>query len=51
MSAFLISLLDLCVLPFKVTDNLLIFIPTACLTISFCFALIRALAHGGGAFK
>lgn len=44
MSDFLIDLLNLCLVPFQRTDNLLIFIPCACLTISFLFVLVRRLS-------
>ena len=44
---FLISLLDLCLLPFRSTDNLLVFVPTACFTVSFLFIVVRLLLHGG----
>lgn len=47
MSDFLISLLDLCLVPFRMTSNLVIFIPTACLTVMFLVRLISCLIHGG----
>ena len=47
MSDFLLSLLDLCLFPFSATDNLLIFVPTACITVLFLFTVIRLLMHGG----
>lgn len=47
LGAFVLDLLDLCLLPFRVTDNLLVFVPAACLTISFVLLLVRLLIHGG----
>lgn len=47
MSDFLISLLDLCLIPFRMTSNLVIFIPTACLTVMFLLCLVSRLIHGG----
>jgi len=46
MSDFLIALLDLCLFPFQNTSNLIIFIPTACVTIFFLFAVISRLVRG-----
>ncbi len=43
MADFVLSLLDLCLWPFRSTDCLFIFVPTVCLTISFLFALISRL--------
>lgn len=46
MSDFCIALLDLCLVPFKNADNILIFAPTAFLTISFLFLIVRLLVRG-----
>lgn len=46
MSDFLLSLFEMCLIPFKNTDNLIFFIPTACLTITFLFAIISRLIRG-----
>lgn len=45
MSEFLIGLLDLCLIPFQSTSNLLVFVPTACLTISVLFLFIYRLVR------
>lgn len=47
MSEFMIALLDLCLIPFSETSNLIVFVPTACLTISFLFSIVVRLMHGG----
>lgn len=47
MSDFLISLLNLCLIPFRETSNILVFVPTASLTIVFLFVVVRRLVHGG----
>lgn len=47
MTEFVVALLDLCLVPFVATSNLIVFVPTACLTILFLFSLVRRLMHGG----
>lgn len=47
MSDFMIALLDLCIIPFQSTDNLIVFVPTACISIVFAFCVVRLLMHGG----
>ena len=46
MSDFTLSLLNLCLYPFKYTDNLIFFIPTVSLTITFLFAIVSKLVRG-----
>ena len=46
MSDFMLDLLDFCLIPFVRTDNLMILIPTACLTVYFLFLIIRLLMGG-----
>lgn len=46
MADFCIALLDLCLVPFQHTDNILVFAPTAFLTISFLFLVVRLLVRG-----
>lgn len=46
MADFLISLLDFCLIPFQRTDNLIVFIPVASITIGFLFAVIFRLIRG-----
>lgn len=43
MSDFCIDLLNLILVPFSATDNLLIFVPVAFLTICVLFGLVRWL--------
>lgn len=43
MSDFVISLLELIIIPFGSTDNLIVFVPTCCLTVVFCFQFIKRL--------
>lgn len=47
MSAFFIELLNFCLIPFQSTGNLIVFVPTACISIVFCFCVVRLLMHGG----
>ena len=47
MSDFIVSLLNLCLVPFQSLDNALVMIPTACLSVGFLFAFIRAFLSGG----
>lgn len=46
MNDFMINLLNLCWTPFRSTDNLLVYIPTLCLTVSFVFGLVRYMIFG-----
>lgn len=47
MAEFMVDLLDFCLIPFVRTDNLLVIIPTACLTVYFLFLAVRLLMGGG----
>lgn len=51
LSDFLISLLNLCLIPFRETSNVLIFVPTASLTVVFLFVVVRRLVHGGSVLR
>ena len=51
MSDFLISLLNLCLIPFQETSNILVFVPTSCLTIVFLFVVVRRLIRGGNKLR
>lgn len=46
MSDFVLALLDLCLLPFKATENLIVFVPIVSLVVSFLFALVSRLIRG-----
>ena len=46
MADFLIELLNLVILPFKETQNLVVFIPVACMSVSFLLLLLRKLLRG-----
>lgn len=48
MSDFLISLLDLCFIPFRSIDNLIVFIPVSCLVVVFLFVIFYRLFRLGG---
>lgn len=43
MGSFIISLLNLCLIPFQRTDNLIIFVPVVSVTIIFLFSFLRQL--------
>ena len=46
MADFMVSLLNLAILPFQST-NLLVIVPAAGITVVFLFSIIRCLMHGG----
>lgn len=46
MSDFVLALLDLCLIPFKATDNLIVFVPIVCLVVAMLFALVSRLIRG-----
>lgn len=43
MTTFLVNLLDLILLPFSWTTNIIIFIPTACMSVIFVLSVIKRL--------
>lgn len=47
MSEFVISLLDLCMMLFSCTDNLIVFVPAVSLFFCFCFGIFSYLMRGG----
>lgn len=47
MSEFVISLLDLCMMLFSRTDNLIVFVPAVSLFFCFCFGIFSYLMRGG----
>lgn len=47
MSEFVLSLLDLCMMLFSRTDNLIVFVPAVSLFICFCWGLVSYLVRGG----
>ena len=46
MTDFVLSLLDVCLIPFTHIDNLLLFVPCVFLTVCFLFRLISSLIRG-----
>jgi hypothetical protein len=47
MADFMIRLLELCLIPFREYDNILVMVPLAALTVALLFGLISRLMYGG----